>query len=576
MNPKYDIIIIGAGVAGALTAYKLCDKVKKDGTKPGILIIEAGENGLDDAQRTVFRDSFITSNGKGLSAPYFKLESLNFASIPDAIKKNAPNNYYVQTGPDQFKATFHKLTGGTTWAWRGNCPRMVPADFQLKSKYKIEGTEDWPFSYADIEPYYCQAEAELGVAGNHDEWNGEQMAFRSQPYPMDNIVQSYGDGKIKAALDGATIEGKFLKVVSTPQARISGKSNGVAITEYDNGGKQDKRPACKGNANCIPLCPIGAKYDAGVHLKILKTKPNITIETGKVVSRIALDKNGDAKEVFFIDWKTGTTTETLVKADIIILAGNAIETPRLLLNSGLANSSGLVGCNLMDHLAGEVVGLFPEPVYPFRGPQGTSTIPAFLDHPLRSEKGSFNITIGNDGWGRTEGPEVTLENLLKTGVFGAELITAFKNRIQRQIRFSYSTEMLPRKENRIKLSAQKDALGLPRPEISFTLDEYTKATLEYAREVVKEIVMNIDGVKEVKPLLPEPAANYNTAGHIMGTTKMGNDAKTSVVDKFGRCWDHKNIWIVGSGVFPTGGAVNPTITLAAVTLRTADELARNI
>ena len=136
----------------------------------------------------------------------------------------------------------------------GNMPRHLPSDFQLASKYGVG--VDWPISYTDIEPWYCKAEAALGVSGDHDELDGLYGARRSAPFPMTRIWPSFGDLYVARGLSGLTIDGMEMKVLCTPQARNSRPYQG--------------RPACAGNSSCVPICPIGAKYDGSVHVNMAR------------------------------------------------------------------------------------------------------------------------------------------------------------------------------------------------------------------------------------------------------------------------------------------------------------------
>jgi glucose dehydrogenase len=557
MDYQYDIIIVGAGVAGALCAWRLSQQPNLK-----ILLIDAGSNELDDNQRKEFVSTFAVATNKSQLSPYAKLESNKYAVNQDGGgDKFLLNRYYVQPGPDLFKSAGVRIVGGSTWAWRGNTPRFIPSDFKLKTLYGVG--EDWPITYDDLEPYFCEAEKELGVSGNDQEWANLLDAYRSQPFPMPNIVQSYGSQLVKEAIDGYEVDGKTIQVVSTPQARNS--------QDYDG------RPACQGNSNCIPICPSAAKYDASIHLR--KAKANgVTLRKSCVVTRLKAEANGDVNTVFFKDWSTPDKKEESLTGKIIILATHAIETPKLWLVSKLGNQSDQVGRNLMDHLAEEVTGLFPEPVFPFRGPQSTASIEVFRDGPFRKICGAFRMTIGNDAWGRKEHPFKSLDNLMvdeKGGIrFGKALHSMLEDRITRMVRIGYSTEMLPSKDNRVTLSDEKDAFDIVRPKVTFKIDDYSKKALAYGYSVAKRIFDQMKGEEEVDPIAP--TLEYNGAGHIMGTCKMGNNPYTSVVDANGRSHEHRNLYVVGSSVFVTGASANPTLTLAALALRTADAIKTNL
>src|SRR5262245_40000282 len=171
MKHEYDVIVIGSGVAGALTAWKLAQFGKYK-----ILILEAGDNGVTAGQRLQFHHMMDTQGNRGDPyAPYMDLESRRYAPAAEksqrelADQKNDPNNYstYTDASKDAFKASYNRMVGGSTWVWRGNTPRFIPSDFRLRSAFGVG--RDWPLDYNELEPWYCQAERELGVSGNHDE-----------------------------------------------------------------------------------------------------------------------------------------------------------------------------------------------------------------------------------------------------------------------------------------------------------------------------------------------------------------------------------------------------------------------
>jgi glucose dehydrogenase len=574
MHNDYDIIIIGSGVAGALTAWKLA---QLDNYK--ILILEAGDNGISNGQRLQFHHMMDTQGNRGDPfAPYKDLESRKYAPAAEnsqrelADQKNDPNNYYdylqssTPQNSDPFKASYNRMVGGTTWAWRGNTPRNIPSDFHLLSEFGVG--RDWPLDYNELEPWYAQAEWELGVSGNHDELDGLFGGYRSQPFPMPGIPLGYSDLKIKAKIEGQTVRGKPIHVVTTPQARNS--------KVFDN------RPACEGHSNCIPLCPIQAKYDATVHLRRALEHPNVKLRSGAVVTRLEKGQDDRVNTVHFIDWKSSEKPqEKSVRGALVVLAAHAIETPKLLLMSdNLANSSDQVGRNLMDHIQFELIAMFSEPIYPFRGPQSIAGIEDFRNGAFRSQRSAFRMTIGNDGWGRAGSPVTVIERLLKEGKYGSALPGAIAEQIPKMLRLSFSTEMLAEATNRIDLSDKKDELGIPRPRFNFDIGTYVQGGLREGYETAKELfsVMGATISPDAKKLDNSTTGrmNWNTAAHIMGTTIMGGDPANSVVDRWGRTHDVPNLWIAGSSVFATSATSNPTLTIAALTLRMAHAIHREL
>ena len=580
MDFDYDVIVVGAGVAGALCAYRLA-------AHPGarILMIDPGVNDLDMPQRMEYRKTFALTAERnfGQLPTYMDLKRDRYAPSVDGIDVT---RYLVQTPPPPpamnpdsralYKVPYQRITGGSTWSWRGNCPRFIPSDFDLKTRYGVG--DDWPIRYGTLEPWYCDAENEIGISGNDAEWGNDSSLVkqgiggsRSQPFPMPNIVQSFSDQKIIAAIDTLPpIDGKKIEVISTPQARISDN------TKYPD------RSDCRGNSNCIPLCPSGAKYDAGVHLRKAFEK-GVEIRKGSVVTRLEVAATGNVHTVVFRDWRQDPNRDQRVTAKIVVLAANAIESPKIWLQSGLANKSDQVGRNLMDHLQTEVGGLFPEPIYTFRGPQGLSGIEVFRDGPFRATSGAFRMTIGNDGWGRLETPATAVDKLFFQTSGGASplLGKAFKqklvDRVSRMMRISCSTEQLPNPDNRITLSADKrDELGLPRPQVTYRIDDYSKKALENGYRVARTILEGISNAADIKPNVLDAPQNFNTAAHAMGTLKMGADPAKSVVNGFGRSHEHPNLYVAGSSVFVTSSTSNPTLTIAALSLRMAAEIVKRL
>jgi choline dehydrogenase-like flavoprotein len=223
-----DVIIVGSGISGALLAAKL----SAAGVK--VAILEAGAR----VDRAEARQRFWNAPIRVPECPYPPTPEANHPV------SNDPDHWYRQVGPNKFKSTYLKVVGGTTWHWLGTCLRFVPNDFRLRTAHG-RGI-DWPISYDELEPFYREAEHEIGVAGDSGEPLGSP---RSAGYPMPAIPQTFLDKAYARALTGTEYE-----LRATPQARNSVSGNG--------------RPACCGNASCIPICPIGAKYDATVHLSL--------------------------------------------------------------------------------------------------------------------------------------------------------------------------------------------------------------------------------------------------------------------------------------------------------------------
>ncbi len=567
----FDVVIVGTGVAGAVTAYRLAR------AKAKVLMLDAGPRPPEEDYRRILVENFKKSSSKSQTSPYdplFPKDQLPFQ--PDADFMNKGRNYYVEdTSPpagknDLFASYYEKLVGGATWHWQGINIRMLPNDFKLKSAYGREF--DWPIKYKDLEPWYCEAETEMGVAGNHDLLNNLHGAFRSKPFPMPEIPPSYLDKRVAAALRGQTFDGVELRVTTVPQARNS-------MDGFDG------RKQCDGHASCIPLCPIKAKYEAIFHVD-KAIREGAQLIANALVTRLEIDDDGQiSKMVYLLPDGTGKS----VTARIVVLAANAIEVPKLLLVSnkqrpaGLANSSGLVGHYLMDHPIKMSYALVQEPIFPFRGPPSTSSIESLRDGPFRAQRGAFRTTLRNDGWSWPTGAPrgATLDgmgsvlNLVgKQRMFGNDLKRMLAEHVHRQLVVNSAVEMLPVKENRVTLSAFRvDGRGIPRPEIHFKVDQYT---IDAFAAVVRLHAQIFRAMNAIEWNLQDDGQMDSGSGHIMGTTMMGEKAKSSVVDRDCRSHDHKNLFILGSSVFPTGATANPTLTIAALALRAAETIKEHL
>lgn len=529
----YDVIVIGAGVTGAITAWLLAQQ------KARVLLLESGE---ESPERIDLVGAYARATQRSPGAPYRGRDGDKFSPDPET-----DSSHYEQSGPVNFRSTYLRRVGGSTWHFLGNVPRLLPKDFKMQSTYGVG--VDWPLCYCDLESDYCEAEKLLGVSGDHEQWHNLFGAHRSHPFPMSKIWESYSDRQVTPTIDSLTVHGARLKVMNTPQAR--------------NSQIYDGRPACAGNSSCVPICPIQAKYDATIHVRKAEAA-GAELRTGAVVTRL-VPAAGKAtlESVHYLDWNA---QPHVVRGRMVVLAAHAIESAKLLLISKIANSSDQVGRNLMDHPQGAGGCLVPEPLFPFRGPPTTSGIDVFRDGEFRRHHAAFRMSLGNDGWGqRIESPAKSIEKLVNEKHFGASLRSAVRDRLTRQFRISYSTELLPDENNRVELSAhQTDALGIPRPKLTFKVPEYNIDAFDKAREAIRQIFIALKGGA---PVFSHDGADFAGAGHIMGTCRMGADPTKSVVDANGRCHDHPNLFIVGASVFPTCGTANPTLTAVALTLR---------
>jgi choline dehydrogenase-like flavoprotein len=529
-----DVVIVGAGIAGCAIASELASAGMR------VIVLESGPSVDRGAAVDAFRNAIA-------KVPESAYPDVPYAPRPSSLDIGG---YYVQAGPDTFSATYERRVGGTTWHWLGTALRLLPNDFRMKTQFGIG--LDWPIGYDDLASWYDRAERELGVSGDANANLGP--APRSGPYPLPPIATSYLDGRVKAAVAGLGLD-----VAATPQAR--------------NSRAYDGRPACCGNASCIPICPIGAKYDGSVHAA-KASRAGAQIVEQAIAHAVDVAPGGS---VAAIAYKRPDGTSARVTGTYFVIAAHAIETPKLLLISrsdrlpaGVANASGEVGRNLCDHPTQLSWARAKEPLYPYRGPLSTSGIENLRDGAFRSTRSAFRIEIGNDGWSWPVGwPTDSAGALIDAGLRGEQLARRLASDMEREIRLASLSEQLPDPANRVTPDWKAlDALGIPRPRIAYRVDEYARDGMSEAQRV-HDRIFDALGVTA-----RDHAKTFQSAGHIIGTYRMGTDPKTSVADSFGRTHDHPNLFLAGSGLFPTTGTANPTLTIAALALRTAAEIRR--
>ncbi len=617
--PQYDVVIVGAGITGALIAKRLGAAGKK------VLILEAGIDG--QGSYADFLERFYLAQAKVPESPYTPpivtagpdgVQSVAdptgmAVGRPTVLTLNASNwkdpkqAYLDQQGPLAFASSYERVGGGTMRHWLGTSLRFVPNDFRVKTKYGVE--EDWPIGYDQLESWYGEAEHEIGVAANVADQDYLKIHFHAgYQYPMPAIPSSMVDQAVIAAMPKlAPVEDIQLEVANTPAGRNS--------IPY-----QDRR-VCAGNTNCIPICPIQAKYDASVTLAQALQYPSVSILYQTVASEILVGDDDQVSGINYLQYTDPAgpaSASGSVTATRYVIAGHAIETPALLLRStnggktpnGVANNSGHVGQHLMDHPIYLSWALADDPLYGYRGPLSTAGIESMRDGAFRSKHAAFRIEIGNEGWNFPIGDPytTTLDFILGTNVsqlnpakqalYGDELTGALNHALIRQFRLGFLMEQTPDDDCAVTLSpTYKDGLKLQRPQIKYNFSDYTKMGFVVARRTASEIyaamgateytamptaadmgdptvfsiTYDANDVPVPEGTTPPPGSTteyfrYYGAGHVVGTYRMGVDKDCSVVDFEQRSWDHSNLFLVGSGVFPTVATGNPTLTIAALAL----------
>jgi choline dehydrogenase-like flavoprotein len=585
---EFDVVIVGAGVAGALIAHRL--------TSAG-LRVQVLEAGPDTAQRYEEYErhlqQFYAATAKGPESPWTPAQA---AGQPDTANLRKNNGYFVQRGPQLYGSSYTRRWGGSTLHWLGVCLRMLPEDFRMRSHYGV--ARDWPLSYEDLAPYYAHAERELGVAGDVADQAYLGVTFpRGYDFPMHRVPQTWSDQLLGAAVDGMTVavggQDYRLQVRSYPAAR-----NSMPRGEYRPKGAVDVHPdglqidrhlgeRCAGNTACTPICPIQARYHAGKTLAHAM-RHGLQVLSQAVASKIVIDPTDG--HVLRIEYKRyenpdcASFTLHSAKARLYVLTAHAVENAKLLLASKLTGRGGTVGQGLMDHPALYMWGRAPAPIGAFRGPLSTSGIEDCRGGPFRSQHAAFRFDVGNDGWRAATGaPDTTvLDTVMKRGLYGKKLRDTLSDLLPRQVRLSLAMEQLPDPRNRVTIDPRHvDPIGNPQPVIDYHIDDYSRAGMVVASLVGQAIFRRaqIEDCTEIGDSAWFPSVSYrgqcfhyHGMGHFAGTHAMGDDPTNSVVDPDQRAWDHSNLFAAGAGSFVTMGTSNPTLTVAALALRTAERV----
>lgn len=536
-----DLIVIGSGVSGGLVASAVAKAGKS------VIVLEAGPR----VKRADIVETFRNAPVK-LSLANMKLQGAGspFPNLPHA--PSTYGDYLEQTGPVKYGTAYLRVVGGTTWHFGSALWRMIPNDFKIQTLYGRG--RDWPFEYSELEPYYTRAEYELGVSGVDEEDQGGngggQFPPRSKPYPMKGLPNSY-------FFDRAT------EMLSKGGYNPISEPNGRATAPYGN------RPICAGNNNCNPVCPIGAKYDGSMHIDVAE-KHGAKVLDNAVAYHIEV---GPDKKIAAVHYKDPDGTEHRLTARYFVVAAHAIETPKLLLIStspdypnGVANSSDQVGRNLMDNTGISMSMMAREDMWPGQGPTELLIYMNYRDGKFRKDIPSYKTKVRN-----TVPTAQLTSNLIKKGVLGSKLDEEIRNQSARGMNWAVDFETLPQPQNRVTPSKTKrDGLGLPTPSIYYSVDDYWDAGRDFALKDLERMAgfLNAD--------IKSTDVNHQNRQHIMGTTIMGNDPKDSVVNAECRTHDHSNLFIAGCSVMPAVGCVNPTLTGAALSIRVADTLLKEI
>ena len=513
-----DVVVVGCGAGGAVAAKELAE------AGLSVIVLEAGRRYEPYSDYLTDRTDFEIG-GKLVFDP-----------------KDERRDLYTTSVTKGFSYSRVKGVGGSTLHYAAMSPRFHESDFRVRSEDGV--ADDWPFSYAELEPYYTRVEYELGVSGP-DGANPFEPP-RSRPYPNPPHAFNLASQAIKRGADKLG-----LHMVREP----------LALPSRDWQG----RPACVGAGTCHLGCLISAKSSMDVtYVRKAEATGRAEIRTECIATEIEMDPQARARAVVYLD-KDGRRQR--VGARAVVLAGNAVETPRLLLmNSssrfpdGLANSSGLVGKNFTEHLAVFAWGLFPERVDPWRGtPTGGMIQDYYATRPGNGfARGWTMLVSSNSHW------PLTVARRLPG--WGAAHKKSVHDLFGNYVCVTSVGEQLPDPRNRVELDpALTDNFGLPVPRLINHPRENDRAMIESIKESLETL---LTAAGATKTWGNEHAPGMSS--HYFGTCRMGTNPGNSVVNAWGRAHDIPNLFIADGSVFVTGGAVNPALTISALALRTAE------
>ncbi len=506
------VVIVGSGAGGGTLANELSQK------GIDVVVLEAGPWIPEDEFEN---DEYAAPAKLGWNDP-----------------RTCTGNSYVARRFADTPVSMCKGVGGTTLHWAGLCPRFQAHEFKAATTYgAIDGAAlaDWPLGLADLEPYYDLAEAKMGVTGTH------------------GIPRHRGPNNYRVVAAGARRIG-YTEI----------RTGNLAI----NVEPRDGRNGCDQIGFCMQGCRSGAKWTtANSEIPKAEATGRCEVRPECMALQIEHDARGRVSGVLYAD-RGGA--HHVQKARAVCVAGNAIETPRLLLNSetstcpdGLGNSSGAVGRYYMHHTSGNVFAEFDRPVNMYRGIQNPGQIFDENGHdPSRGFAGGFIFASSMFG----------LPNhaaLLSPGSWGrdyASWIEAYEHLAD----IGFAGEDLPLADNRVSLHPErKDRHGLPIPSLHIDECHNERAMRNYAYKKAGELLVAIGARRTIEaPPLP--------SGHNLGTCRMSAEAGDGVVDRFGRVHDIANLFVSDGSQFTTSAAANPTLTIVALAIRQAEVIAEQM
>ncbi|CDY79315.1 Glucose-methanol-choline (GMC) oxidoreductase:NAD binding site [Caballeronia glathei] len=503
------VVIVGSGAGGGTLANELCQKGVK------VVLLEAGK-----------RQS---------SATFVNDEWKSFGQLAWTDTRTTSGNWRIARDFPQLPAWLCKTVGGTTTHWAGASLRFHAHELKARTTYgAIDGANlmDWPITLADLTPYYARAEDKMGVTRT----NG--------------IPGLPGNNNFKIMYDGATKVG--YKTCNTGH---------MAINSRPRAG----RASCMQLGFCFQGCKSGAKWSTlYTEIPAAEATGRLDLRPESHVMRIETNAVGKASGVVYMD---ADGKQQRQRARVVCVAGNSIETPRLLLLSesskfpdGLANSSGQVGRNYMRHTTGSVYAVFPQPVHFYRG----TTMAGIV-----TDEAVYNPKRGFAGGYELETIALGLPfaaAFLDPGAWGRDF-TYYMDNYANLAGMWIVGEDMPRESNRVTLNRDvKDKLGLPVANVHYDDHPNDIAMRNHAYQQGEAIYTAVGATKTLRTP-PYPST------HNLGTCRMSARSRDGVVNKYGQTHDVKNLFVSDGSQFTTGAAENPTLTIVTLAIRQSDYIA---
>lgn len=535
MSKYVDAVVVGAGPSGAVVASELI----KAGFR--VTCLEQG--------RWIRRSEF-----RGATKDWELSGQKDWHPNPN-VRGNR-HDYPIDVSESDLNVLMFGAVGGSSILYGGAWSRALPSDFRVRT---LDGVaDDWPLSYEDLAPHYDALDKEMGVAG----LGGDPSYPEGAPPPLPPLP--IGRIGLTAARGMDSLGWHWWP-----------GPNVIASRAYRG------REVCVRRGTCQTGCPEGAKGSFDLTHWPSNIERGVELITEARVAEVPLNENGLARGVVYID-RSGR--RTFLESGIVILAANSIGTPRILLMSeskrfprGLANSSGLVGTNLMMHPYAAVVGVYPENLESWLGPAGQSIVSTHFYETDKSRgfvRGAKWLVMPSGGpLGHRSGyagrPDDDASNEGIPG-WGSEFHRQTRERFGRSFEWGIVAEDLPDPGNRLTLSSSLvDSDGLPSPKVYYKTSQNTIDLLAFHVARAREAHWAAGAIEVYDtPLMRD------SGWHLVGTARMGRDPSSSVVDPFGRTHDVDNLFIMDGSVFVTSTGVNPTATITALARRSAQELVR--